>query len=82
MWACDGEYLDELSGPGNRILMASDFTGGSSGGPWLLQLDGEWVANGIQAGKPYDQSGDYSNSAWFGAQVDALVAWAADQEAV
>ena len=76
MWQCEGEFVHELSDPNDRIVMASDFRGGSSGGPWV-QRDGDtWVARGHQVGPYPGQAGDLQGSTYYGDQVVELLQWA------
>lgn len=42
-------YDDCTSGPPCTMGVGNPFTGGSSGGPWVLNLDGEHYANGVNS---------------------------------
>ena len=76
MWQCDGEFAPEKSSKTDRIVMGSDFGGGSSGGPWLVQSNGNWFARGHQVGPFPGQAGDFQGSSYYGDQVEALLEWA------
>jgi len=62
--------------PGQQEFYCHDYRGGTSGGPWITNLNprtGAGVVHGVIGG--YEQGGDYewaSYSAYFGAQLDAL----------
>lgn len=49
-WGAD----DCTSGPPCTMGVGSPFTGGSSGGPWVLNQDGELLANGLNSYFYYD----------------------------
>ena len=76
MWSCDGDFMPQLSDPDDRIVMASDFGGGSSGGPWVVQTNDGLRALGLQVGPAPGAAGNYQGSAYFGSKVNALVDWA------
>jgi V8-like Glu-specific endopeptidase len=62
--------------PGQQEFYCHDYRGGTSGGPWITDLNprtGAGVVHGVIGG--YEQGGDYewaSYSAYFGARFEAL----------
>ena len=75
MWRCEGRVVPELSKP-DQFVMPSDFQGGSSGGPWVVETPQGWRAVGAQVGNPYGVAGNYCVSGVFGQQVKTLLDWA------
>ncbi len=60
------------SGGTNIIYMVNDMTGGSSGGPWLINFDGNWGnINGHNDFK-YNNQPQYMYSPYYGNQVSSL----------
>ena len=73
MWQCNGEFMSGISSQSDRIIMASDFGGGSSGGPWVVETDEGWRALGLQVGPVPNLGGHYQGSAYFGSKVQELL---------
>jgi hypothetical protein len=58
-----------LLGGGKVVAIPCDMTGGSSGGPWFVQIDGNWYLNGhndfISSILPKHMFSPYYDDTWF-----------------
>ena len=61
MWRCNGAYLDGA----NPIKMANNMTEGCSGGPWLIERNGRFYANGLNSFR-WNVEPETMNSPYFG----------------
>ena len=72
MWMCEGQYLPQQS-TSFDFAMSSDFSGGASGGPWVVDTPTGWKAIGLQSG---NRPGNICYSGRLGQQARDLIAWA------
>ena len=56
-------------GSGTVIAIPCDMTGGSSGGPWFIKVDGNWYVNGhndfVSSARPGHMFSPYYDDTWF-----------------
>ena len=67
--SCEGSSLSWQHGDGMVISIPCDMTGGSSGGPWFIRINGNWYLNGhndfvssLQYGHMFSP---YYDSTWY-----------------
>ena len=72
MWLCDGAYLPQQSNS-FEFSMSSDFSGGASGGPLVIDTPNGWQAIGLQSG---ERPGNIIYSGRLGQQAKDLIQWA------
>ena len=75
MWLCDGAYLPQQSNSFD-FSMSSDFSGGASGGPLVIDTPNGWQAIGCQSG---ERPGNIVYSGRLGQQAKDLIQWAYSQ---
>lgn len=69
MWQCVGDYVD-----GTEIIQAcGNMTGGCSGGPWTVERQGHWRANGLNSHRYGDSNRIFSP--YFGDAFLKLIDW-------
>ena len=72
MWMCDGSFLPQQS-DSFQFSMSCDFSGGASGGPWVVNTPTGWQAIGLQSG---ERPGSIGYSGRLGQQAKDLIQWA------